>query len=148
MQIDFSRWTTHELLVQALSEISVLKSEVEKFLKPRINIYIGNELQRRMQMLDSEKAVAVIEIDDAKGFPVGGAFDQAPAWSIDDPSIASLSPSDDGMSCEVVAIKPGNATLSVAAVLAGASLAGSCPVTVLAGAPAQIKVSLGAAVPQ
>ncbi len=52
------------------------------------------------------------------------------------------------MTCTVSASKPGNATLSVAGVLGGASYAGSVPVTVTAGAPASIKVTLGAATPQ
>lgn len=99
-------------------------------------------------MLDSEKVVASLEIDDAKGFPVGGSFDQPPVWSIDDPSIASLVPSADGMTCEVDGQKPGNAVLSVAAVLGGASFAGSVPVVVTAGSPAQIKIVLGAPVAQ
>ncbi len=99
-------------------------------------------------MKDTEKVVATLEVDDAKGFPTGGSFDQPPAWSIDDPSIASLAPSADGLSCEIAGIKPGNATVSVAGVVGGISFVGSAPATVVAGDAAAIKVSLGDAVPQ
>lgn len=99
-------------------------------------------------MKDTEKAVAAIELDDAKGFPTGGAFDQPPVWSIDDETIASLNPAADGMSCEVVGQKPGNANLSVAGVLGGVSFQGASPVVVVGGDPAVIKVTLGAPVPQ
>ncbi len=153
--MDYSFWSVHALIILALANIAkvsfnllALKSEVDKFLKPRIVFYIGNIKLRRLTMLDTEKATASIEIDDAKGFPVGGAFDQPAAWSISDTTIATITPATDGMSCLVVAVKPGNATLSVAAVLAGASLAGTCPVTVIAGAAATIKVTLGASSPQ
>ena len=99
-------------------------------------------------MLDTEKATASIEVDDVKGFPAAGAFDSPPAWSVDDPTIATLTPSADGLSCLVVALKPGNATLSVAAVMGGVSFAGTCPCTVVASAAASIKVTLGASSPQ
>ncbi len=148
-------FTLHALLLlilanlgKALFDLKVLKKEAKKFLKPRIVFYIGDTKLRRIKMKDTEQATASIELDDAKGYPVGGDFDQPAAWSIDDESIATLKPSDDGKSCLVVGQKPGNATLSVAAVLAGASFAGSCPVTVVAGDAATIKVTLGDASPQ
>ncbi len=79
--VDYSIWTNHELLSKIAVELDLLKIEVDKFLRPRLSFYIGNERQRRIYMLDTEKAVASIELDDAKGFPTGGAFDQPPAWS-------------------------------------------------------------------
>lgn len=130
------------------NEITELRSAVEMFLQPKIRFYIGNVLQRRIKMKDTEKATAAIELDDAKGFPTGGSFDQPPVWAIDDESIASLAPSADGMSCDVLGGKPGNAKLSVAGVVGGVSYVGECPVVVTAGDPTQIKVSLGEAVPQ
>ena len=99
-------------------------------------------------MKDTEKAVASIEIDDAKGFDTGLGFDQPPVWSIDDPSIASLSVSEDGKTCEVAGLKPGNAKLSVAGVAQGVSYAGEEAVVVTAGDPAQIKITLGTPIPQ
>lgn len=131
-----------------LSQLSELKSEVDMFLQPQIRFYVRDVLQRRLKMKDTEKVTAVIELDDAKGFPTGQAFDQAPLWSIDDESIATLAPSEDGLSCDVIGQKPGNALLSVAGVAGGVSYAGSIPVPVIAGDATQIKVSLGAPVAQ
>lgn len=158
----FSHWTAASMLGwMALSIVKVffgqralkkevlgLRSEVEKFLRPQIRFYIGDKAQRRIKMKDTEKAVAAIELDDAKGYPTGGAFDQPPVWSIDDETIATLNPAADGMSCEVVGQKPGNATVSVAGVMGGQSFQGSCPAVVTSGDPVAIKVTLGAAVPQ
>lgn len=99
-------------------------------------------------MKDTEKVTASIELDDAKGFPTGTAFDQPPVWTVDDPTIATLAPSADGMSCDIISQKPGNAQVSVAGVAAGVSYAGSVPVPVVAGDATQIKVSLGTPVAQ
>ncbi len=99
-------------------------------------------------MKDTEKLTLAIELDDAKGFPTGQAFDQPPVWSIDDATIASLVPSADGLTCDVVGGKPGNAQVSVAGVAAGVSYAGSLPVPVVAGDATQIKIVAGAPVAQ
>jgi hypothetical protein len=132
-----------------IKDVKKVKSEVEKFLQPQIRFYIRDVLQRRIKMKDTEKAVAVIELDDAKGFPTGGVFDQPPIWAADDGgAIVALAPSADGMSCEVAGVVPGNAILSVAGVAGGVSYQGSVPVAVTAGDATQIKVTLGAPVPQ
>ena len=130
--------------------ISQLKSEVDKFLRPSIVILIGNEIARRIKMKDTEKVTASLAEVDAKGFPVDtpAAFDQPPAWSIDDPTIASLSPSADGSTCDVVAIKPGNANLSVAAQIGGQQFSGQTAVLVTSGDAASIAIQLGAPVAQ
>lgn len=99
-------------------------------------------------MKDTEKVVAAIELDDAKGFPTGVAFDQPPVWTADDDTIVSLKPSDDGLSCEIAGQKPGNATVSVAGVAGGVSFVGSVVAPVTGGDPVSIKINLGAAVPQ
>lgn len=125
-----------------------LKSEIETFLRPRINFYYKGQIPRGLKMKDTEKVTLAIELDDAKGFPTGQAFDQPPVYTVDDASIASLVPSADGLSCDVVGQKPGNATVSVAGVAAGVSYAGSVVVPVTSGDPTQIKLSVGAAVPQ
>lgn len=132
----------------AKKDVLELKSEVDKFLRPQIRFYIRDVLQRRIRMKDTEKVVASIELDDAKGFPTGGAFDQPPVWTADDETIVSLSPSADGLTCEIAGQKPGNANVSVAGVANGVSYVGSVPVPVVAGDATQIKVALGAPVPQ
>lgn len=139
----------HKLWRQSRS-LSVLKHEFEKFLRPRVVILIGNDIARRIKMKDTEKATASLAEVDSKGFPVSPAqpFDAAPAWAIDDPTVASLAPSADGTTCDVVAIKPGSANLSVSAAIGGVPFAGSSPVLVTAGDAVSIAIQLGAAVPQ
>lgn len=134
--------------VHARKTISELKSMVEKFLQPQIVFYVGGQIARRIKVKDTEKVTIGIEIDDAKGFPTGTAFDQPPAWSIDDTTIATLAPAADGMSCDVLGQAPGNANVSVAGVAAGVSYAGSLVVPVTAGDPASIKLTAGAPVAQ
>lgn len=100
-------------------------------------------------MKDTEKVTAVLAVTDAKNFPVPQpTFDSAPVWAIDDPTVASLSPSADGLSCDVIAIKPGSPNLSVAATAAGQNFAGTIPVLVTAGDAANIAITLGAPVAQ
>lgn len=134
--------------VRANRQISELKSMVEKFLQPQIVFYVGGQIARRIKMKDTEKVTLAIELDDAKGFPVGTGFDQPPAWSIDDTTIATLAPAADGMSCDVIGQAPGNANVSVAGVAAGVSYAGALVVPVTAGDPAAIKLTAGAPVAQ
>lgn len=101
-------------------------------------------------MKDSEKATASLAVADAKGFPISPApaFDAIPAWAIDDSSVASLSPSADGLSCDVIALKPGSVNLSVSAAVGGKPFAGSLPVLVVAGDASEISISLGSPVAQ
>lgn len=125
-----------------------IKSEVEKFLRPQIRFYVRDILQRRIKMKDTEEVTATIELDDAKGFPTGGSFDQPPVWSVDDDTICTLAPSADGLSCDISGGNPGNANVSVAGVAGGVSYVGSVAVPVSAGDATQVKVSLGTPVPQ
>lgn len=129
-----------------------LKSEIVKLLRPRVLFYIGNNLVRRITVKDTEKAVAVLAISDLKGYPIdpanAPALDSAPAWAIDDPSVASLNPSADGLTCEVIGQKPGSTRLSASGALKGNSFAGEIPVLVSPGDAAKLTISLGEPVPQ
>lgn len=130
-------------------DVLELKSEFEKFLQPQIRFYVRDVLTRRIKMKDTEKVTATIELDDAKGFPTGGAFDQPPVWTADDAgAIVALTPSADGLSCDIAGVAPGNANVSVAGVANGVSYLGTVPVPVSAGDATQIKVSLGTPVAQ
>ncbi len=129
-------------------ELKALKLLVDNALRPVIRFKIKGQVIKEIKMKDTEKATASLEIDDAKGFPTGAGFDQPPVWSIDDDTIATLAPSADGLTCDVLGAKPGNAQLSVAGVAGGLSFVGACPVVVSAGDAASIKISLGDAVAQ
>lgn len=163
LPVGLANWTAVAILIWIAARIIVLfklqhtfrkefleaKSEIEKFLQPQIRFYIRNELQRRIVMKDSEKQTATIAVTDAKGFPVDQpVFDAPPAYTVDDPTVASLKPSDDGLSCDVIALAPGATKLNVAASAAGKDFAGSVDVLVTSGDAAAISISLGAAVPQ
>lgn len=133
----------------AAKELSELKSEFEKFLQPQIRFYVGNVLQRRVKMKDTEKVVITIELDDAKGFPTGGAFDQPPVWASDDAGqFVALTPAADGMSCVAAGVAPGNANVSVSGTVNGASYTGSLALPIVAGDAATIKLVAGAPTPQ
>lgn len=132
--------------------IKRLKSEVEKLLRPRIVFYIGGFLIGRIEMKDTEKVVAVLAIADLKGYPIdpanAPALDSVPAWAIDDPSIASIVPSDDGLTCQVIGQKPGITNLHASAALKGNAFAGDIPVLVSPGDAAKLSISLGEPTPQ
>lgn len=99
-------------------------------------------------MKDTEKVVAAIELDDAKGFPTGASFDQPPVWTADDDTLVSLKPSDDGLSCEISGQKPGNANVTATGTVAGQSFVGVLAVPVTGGDPVSMKITAGAPVPQ
>ncbi len=136
------------LVTVAIFEIYAIESLIEKALRPVIRFKIKGQIVREIKMKDTEKATATLEVDDAKGYPTGAGFDQPPVWAVEDESIATLKPSDDGMSCDVIGQKPGNTKLSVAGVAGGQSYQGECPVVIVAGDAASIKVTLGEAVAQ
>src|SRR5262245_16156054 len=116
----FAHWTVAAMLAwvayQAIrllrsqrslkKEIDELKSMLADFLKPVIRFKVNGLITKEIKMKDTEKATATLELDDAKGFPTGDAFDQPPVWEIDDAEIASLAPSADGLSCDVIGGKP------------------------------------------
>ncbi len=142
-------WPFDSQLRQLSRDVSELKSLVEKFLQPRIVFFVEDELKRRLYMKDSEQAVAALTEVDAKGAVLPTpAFDAPPAWAIDDPKVATLEPSADGLTCNVKAGLPGNANLSVSAAAGGKSYAGTLPVIVTPGDAASISISLGAPTPQ
>lgn len=96
-------------------------------------------------MKDTQFQVAAFELDDALGFPVEGAMDQAPSWSVDDQDLVNLTPSADGLSCQIAASgkKLGHGTVSLAVLSGGKSFTGTIGVDVVAGDAATIKISLG-----
>lgn len=98
-------------------------------------------------LTDSQQTICTLGYTDKRGNPSPApAGAQPPVWLVDVPTVLSLTPSADGMSCTVAAVGPlGDAKLSVSvADNAGNSLAsGSLDFTVIGGAPTKITVTPG-----
>jgi hypothetical protein len=90
-----------------------------------------------MQIHDDEKVTLSVDTKDAKGFETADAV----SWTIDDGSVASLTVSEDGRSCTVVANVPGSAVVTVAD--ADAGLSATEAIDVVAGGTATITVVEG-----
>lgn len=73
-------------------------------------------IERAILMLvltDSQKAVLSISPVDKKEFPA--AVDGVPVWTVADSTVASLTPSEDGLSASIVAEAPGTTQINVTA---------------------------------
>lgn len=90
----------------------------------------------------TQKFTYTISIEDRLGKPA--AVDGVPQWASSNPNVATVNPSADGLSCEVVAGVPGVTTISVTAdadLGAGVvNLAGTEDVTVTPAAAATIEL--------
>ena len=91
-----------------------------------------------MQLHDDEKTSLTVDTKDARGFETADTV----TWSIDDGSVASLTVSDDGRSCTVVAGSPGSATITVTDSDAG--LTATEAIDVVPGGTAMISIVEGA----
>jgi len=98
-------------------------------------------------LTDNQSVVITLGFADKKGNPTGPpAGAQLPVWMVDVPTVMSLTPAADGMSCVVAAVGPlGDATVSVAvADASGAALAsGKAVGTVISEAPSQVVLNVG-----
>lgn len=94
-----------------------------------------------MQLKDNEQFSISVEVDDSKGFPVSG---DAVTYTAADPSVVSLQPSDDGLSCLIVAGNPGSTVVTVS----DGTITATEAVDVVAGDAATFKITEGAAEPQ
>lgn len=94
-----------------------------------------------MQLLDNQAGSYALQAEDAVGNPTTLDPNATPVWSISNPSIATLTPAANGLTC---AVQPtgtiGQATVqcSIAAVDQEPALMGSDTLTIVAGPAAQI----------
>lgn len=96
-----------------------------------------------MQIHDNEKFALTVDTKDAKGFETADSI----TWSADDNgAVIELQVSDDSRSCEVVAVAPGSAVITVSDDAAG--LSATEAVDVVAGGTATISLVEGAVEPQ
>lgn len=90
-----------------------------------------------MQIHDDEKTTLTVDTKDARGFETADTV----TWTIDDGSVASLTVSDDGRSCTVVANTPGSAVVTVTD--ADAGLSATEAIDVVPGGTATISIVEG-----
>ena len=96
-----------------------------------------------MQIHDNEKFSLTVDTKDAKGFETADSI----TWTADDNgAVIELQVSDDSRSCEVVAVAPGSAVITVSDDAAG--LSATEAVDVVAGGTATIGLVEGAVEPQ
>lgn len=92
-----------------------------------------------LQLQDDQHCPLTIQAVDAAGNPVTLPAGSV-SWTSSNPSVATATPSADGMSCDVAAVGPlGSAQIGVTA----AGLTGTLDVTVVAGAAASIQIVPG-----
>lgn len=98
-----------------------------------------------LELRDDQKCPLTIKITDAKGQPA--PTDDAPLWQSSNPAVAEVMPSDDGLSCEIIAGVPGDATVSVSADAdlgdGTTTIAGSIDVHVTPGSAMAVEITPG-----
>ena len=89
----------------------------------------------KVQLTDIQQVTLTAAPEDSKGFPTADTL----TWTVDDPAVVSLQPSDDTLSCLCVAGNPGTATVTVS----DGTISGSDAFVVSSSAVSQIVVSGG-----
>lgn len=104
---------------------------------PRPTVTTGGTVQIK----DTEQFSVSVEVDDSKGFPVSG---DSLTYTAADPSVVSLQPSADGLSCLIVGGNPGSTVVTIS----DGTISATEAVDVVAGDAATFKITEGAAEPQ
>lgn len=92
-----------------------------------------------MQLHDDEKFTLSVRTVDAKGFDTADAID----WTVDNTDVVTLTVSEDGRSCEVLAGQPGSAVITVTDSATDPVLSATEAVDVVAGGTATITLTEG-----
>ena len=96
-----------------------------------------------ISLTDLQEVAAAVSAVNAAGKAV--PLPVVPVWAVADAGIVSLTPSADGLSCEVTAVAVGTTTVTVSATLADGSVisAPAVPVAVTASGPVALVVTVG-----
>ncbi len=98
-----------------------------------------------MQLHDNEKFTVTVDTKDAKGFETPDTI----AWTSDDNgAVVTLTPAADGKSCEVGAVAPGAATITVTDTSVTPALTATEAVDVVPAGTATITLTEGAVSPE
>lgn len=98
----------------------------------------------RMQIHDNEKFALTADTRDAKGFPTSDPLE----WTVDGDAVVTLSVSEDGRTCTVIAVAPGSAVITVTDGVTAPVLTATEAVDVVPGGTALITLAEGPAEPQ
>jgi hypothetical protein len=123
------------LAFEALATAVSLPPAVSATLKLR-----NSEGDQVMQLADNQPGSYAVQLDDVDNNPAVLAAGAVPVWSITDPTIATLTPSADGLSCAVAPLgKLGSAQVqwSCPAVGAEPALSASDALTIVASVATQ-----------
>jgi hypothetical protein len=95
-----------------------------------------------MQMTDLEQTVAHVQAVDADGN--AATLDSAPTWSSSDPTIVTVTPSPDGLTCVIGSPTPGplgSAVVTVTAAVGSNTVSGTLAVDIIGSAAVSINVT-------
>ncbi len=84
---------------------------IDLLTAPFITFELEGEPIDMLEMTDSQQATVTLKINDSRGKPA--KVDGIPTWKIDDDTIATVTPSADGMTALCVAGNAGAATITV-----------------------------------
>ena len=95
-----------DLLESQMEQVLILLQKIQTAVVPlpavkAVLTLRGDKGQILMQLKDNQVGSYAVQIEDAAGNAAPLESGAVPAWSISDPSIAALTPSADGLSCQV-----------------------------------------------
>lgn len=97
-----------------------------------------------MQLKDNFAQPLSLEVDDKFNNPTAAPLDGPPAWAVTDPTLASIAPSDDGLSAVLTPVGPlGDFQVQVSAAAGGKALSGSLDVSIIPGDADHIAIKVG-----
>lgn len=92
-------------------------------------------------MTDSQKSTLSVKFEDKKGNPAPVDPGTTPTWSTDNTDVLQLTPSADGLSCDVAAVGPlGVGTVTLKASAGGSDIIGTVQITITGGAATQVEI--------
>lgn len=97
-----------------------------------------------VQLTDTQQVTLTVQATDAKGSPTTGDAPTTLAWTIDNPTVATLQVSTDTLTCTVIAGTVGSGVVTVTA----GSLSATIAVDVIAGGAAKFVIGEGVPVEQ
>lgn len=100
-----------------------------------------------MNLKDNNQLPISISPADEFGNPTQSAFDAAPTWSVDDVSIATVSPAADGLSAVVTPTgKLGSCNVQALGLVGGNQIQGTLELDIIAGDVAEVTLTPGSPV--
>jgi hypothetical protein len=102
----------------------------------------------KMQMTDTEKCTAHVSATTSEGNPATLA--DVPVWNSDDPTVVTVEPSPDGMTCVIKSPSPGplgSAVVTVSAKIGTETVESTLAVDIVAGDATKLEITTDAPTP-